>query len=874
MEYTFYSTARNNIFSLSHLFDLVHFGTVTNKNTIFISVCDSITFLFLLLGNKLDKVLNILKAEFYNFYSIELKYTISKKGLLIKLDKVIKSPGVEMDYINVEIKVRYVPFSTFEIFKNYVQNYHKPEIITKTMEVWFFASRWNFEKGSHIIENIYKFDVDPKTFELVGFHKTIMNKTHVMFSIHSITTSIIYVYQREIELYKNINWKEFVLKEKDGKFYFFYQPSVYYDEPTMNIQWKPPFDKIVAVRFWGLNNKMNLIKMICGKNRKLLYKKDTVWCNEDKKHFHFTYMSIIVPLENGMELMFMFPDVAREEKLIEMIEYAPFWDLKKDLYDKHVAVKFKQVYIPAFSKKFYEPREFYEAGEFYESRKMYTVNQKGIYNYEGGIHEIKNMQFPFVDPDLNNRNIFVLDKPFVCLRISGKGSILWDYAIVTEPHNPFKSKAQRRLFFARAGGYRGKGRKRGKRSTKWMRRAKKWQRETPKGRKKKRGRKRKRSKTREKFGGLDNQIKISPKVKMEKKKCPHPMKFPEGYKKYSEGAFGEIFISNKNPNRIAKAIKKITTCEMAREEFEDHKKTYDSYIKNKHPSIKIPEPYVFCNLIKTATGYGCVYEMERLYSVRKDGFQEHLIFNEYYEHKDKFIGRNPNLPISETNMKIGYMRSLNGAILEYGLDKTLEMIRAMGRLFYIFLIESNLSIDDVEFLLVDDIEKITTVAAIDFGRVNEFLAEEEEDPEFILNKLMSMVASANVYIPSSVVHLAYHLVFVKGFIKASITGWKDFDKRKKKIIEYGYIDLISDVYESSIASYLEEEEVEKLKNIKIDKKSVLLYDLLIGHKKELIDEAEKGEKSNIMFHFEYLINLSFPEIKIIVADFYLILLSD
>jgi len=89
-----------------------------------------------------------------------------------------------------------------------------------------------------------------------------------------------------------------------------------------------------------------------------------------------------------------------------------------------------------------------------------------------------------------NGSGYEINKPFVCLILEKSTSkILW-IGDVTHPHNPYKSKAQRKYFWWRATS---KGFSVSKRRT-WKRRARKWQRHTRgkrlRGRVRKKGRKR------------------------------------------------------------------------------------------------------------------------------------------------------------------------------------------------------------------------------------------------------------------------------------------------------------------------------------------------------------------------------------------------
>ncbi len=278
--------------------------------------------------------------------------------------------------------------------------------------------------------------------------------------------------------------------------------------------------------------------------------------------------------------------------------------------------------------------------------------------------------------------------------------------------------------------------------------------------------------------------------------------FPKEYSIIlGSGGFGDVLGSTADKTKVIKAIRKAKQCDDSNREYLIHKGIYEAFKIYKSVNTTIPKPYTFCE-VKPPSKYVCLYEMERIFSPRKDGVQIQLSFNKdsaISTHVDQIIGRRYGEVVGKDNPPRGYFMSLDGALRKY-LQKPVEKITyLMGTLLSIITIGANYNGRDVEYLLTRSVTNKYKVTVIDFGLCQKL----PDDPVDAAEEIDS-INSVDLYFPSVSESPVYALLSLYGFINQSLT--MKLDERKRKIIINYYVSLIKrfkfEIYEISLKVYL------------------------------------------------------------------------
>ena len=212
------------------------------------------------------------------------------------------------------------------------------------------------------------------------------------------------------------------------------KPNFSFFGTTKNYLWDEECKTIISSYFFNLdNNKVSTVNYLKFK--------------EDVKFVKFSvlrkdFVNRLPPKDLNLpfvfniftfnDLIFIYPDLSLTVDFIFLFEF--IIDMGITTLLKHLKeIKNFEIFIPSFTSYFFCNKE-----------EILTVNKYGIFDYEGGIHEISEFKtFPLIS-EFNNKTL-ILNKPFFCIKDNNGYCI----GIITNPQNPFKSKKQERYMWAK-----------------------------------------------------------------------------------------------------------------------------------------------------------------------------------------------------------------------------------------------------------------------------------------------------------------------------------------------------------------------------------------------------------------------------------------
>jgi hypothetical protein len=291
-----------------------------------------------------------------------------------------------------------------------------------------------------------------------------------------------------------------------------------------------------------------------------------------------------------------------------------------------------------------------------------------------------------------------------------------------------------------------------------------------------------------------------PEPKLTPPKAPRKRIYCEPiFKKYDVliggGGSGDVYASTKDPKIAAKLIVNRLNCMSALLEFGKHKRVYKAFKKYGNPETSIvPKPYRYCDFKQPKGKYACMYEMERLYSPRKDEHTVIFTFNLLTEGLVNKVVTRFDRPIDIDNPPIGYFMSLGKLISKYSKDRVEKIIRTMGELHAIVCIGSRLDGADIEFVLT----KNGKIGLIDFGMCYNLTGEAENDARMLIS-----LREIDQSMPSRIIYPTYALLELKAFCETAFMIAKmERDPVRKKTFAHYYVNFIEVLQNKTVLSFL------------------------------------------------------------------------
>lgn len=241
--------------------------------------------------------------------------------------------------------------------------------------------------------------------------------------------------------------------------------------------------------------------------------------------------------------------------------------------------------------------------------------------------------------------------------------------------------------------------------------------------------------------------------------------FPKKYNKIlGGGGFGDVYGSTLDKSSVVKAVRKKKVCVDTEKEFSIHEKIHKNVVKVNDDFLNVPEPRGFCYL--ESNKYECIYEMERVFSVRKDGMMLQLTFNSdsaTLNNVDRVVGRYYGRDIGIDNPPRGFYRSLRKFLNLYGSDPTENVTFAMGKMNAIITIISGYDGRDVEYVLTKTTgngKYKVQLTVIDFG-----LCQPLTGTAIRVAQKINDINEIDIYFPSVSDDLGYALISLLGFVR-------------------------------------------------------------------------------------------------------------
>ena len=260
------------------------------------------------------------------------------------------------------------------------------------------------------------------------------------------------------------------------------------------------------------------------------------------------------------------------------------------------------------------------------------------------------------------------------------------------------------------------------------------------------------------------------------------------------GGFADIYGSKVDTNTVIKAIRGVSKCSDAKDEFLIHQKIFKNLCLFNNEFLNVPKPGHF-SYLKNNPSYLCIYEMEKVFSPRADNIQLQLSFNadnSSVSSINQIVGRFHGLPIDSNNPPRGYFMSLDRFIVKFGVGFTERVTYSMGRLSSIISIISNYNGADVEYLLTRHNTGLK-LTALDFG-----LCKSLPDDAKNAAKEIFKVFDLDLYFPSPTEHTYYALLCLYGFISIN----NKLDKRQEMILNHFYVTYINNLKKELFTIYL------------------------------------------------------------------------